>query len=197
MDTKNRMMDKAVDVKDNIKHAPTNAKYAIHKGKRDLVRNAQDFTKSVSDTKERKQEERANARSDKRAGLARKRLEMDRARQDKDKTEPNASMRNYKRDYEKRQQAVPPKRTNVPQASTAKTDTSRPVTHTPAQTKAPTARNGTGSSTGQDKIKPSPVSKNPQMRPSAPATTSQKEQGKTTTQTTRTTATTKGKGHKS
>ena len=197
MDTKNRMMDKAVDVKDNIKHTPTNAKYAIHKGKRDLVRNAQDFTKSVSDTKERKQEERANARSDKRAGLARKRLEMDRARQDKDKTEPNASMRNYKRDYEKRQQAVPPKRTNVPQASTAKTDTSRPVTHTPAQTKAPTARNGTGSSTGQDKIKPLPVSKNPQMRPSAPATTSQKEQSKTTTQTARTTSTTKGKGYKS
>jgi hypothetical protein len=199
MDTKNRMMDKAVDVKDNIKHAPTNAKYAIHKGKRDLVRNAQDFTRSVSDTKERKQEERANARSNKRAGLARKRLEMDRARQDKDKTEPNASMRNHKRDYEKRQQSVPPKRTNAPQASTtpsstAKTDTSRPIT-TPARTQE--ARSNTTSPTNkQVNAKPSPVSKNPQMRPSAPTTASQKEQSKTSKQATRTTSTTKGKGRK-
>jgi len=106
VDTKNRMVDKATDVKDNIKNAPINAKYAVHKGKHDLVRNINDFSQSVSDTREQKQQERSINRNQKRAGIAQKRLEMDRAKQEKDKTEPYASMQKRQRDYAKRQQPV-------------------------------------------------------------------------------------------
>ena len=106
MDTKNRIADKAIDLGDNIKNAPTNAKYAMHKGKRNLVQSMQDFSQSTADTREKKKQERATNRNNKRAGIAQKRLEMDRARKDKDTLEPRASMRKNQQAYANRQQAV-------------------------------------------------------------------------------------------
>ena len=81
-DTKNRVMDKASDVKDNIKNAPTNVKYAIHKSKRNLVSNTGDSTKSIADTKSRNQQERTANKNHQKANIAQKRLEMDRAKQE-------------------------------------------------------------------------------------------------------------------
>lgn len=105
-DTKNRIADKAVNVKGNIKDAPTNAKYAMYKGKRDLVQNVNDFSQSVSDTREKNQQERKVNQNQKRAGVAQKRLEMDRVRQEKNQTEPYASMQKRQRDYEERKAPV-------------------------------------------------------------------------------------------
>lgn len=96
LDTKNRMTDKALDLKDKVKDAPTNAKYALYKGKRDLVRNVNDFKQSTADTKHQNQQARRDNRNQNRASLAQKRLEMDRTRQAKEPPiEPNASMQKY------------------------------------------------------------------------------------------------------
>lgn len=138
MDTKNRMVDKATDLKEQVKDAPTNVKYAVHKGKRDLVRNVNDFTQSVSDTREQKQQERSTNRNQKRAGIAQKRLEMDKAKQEKGKTEPYASMPKRQSDYTERQQPVSRNESKIPTVSRPSTvkefgsGTTRP--NTPATT---------------------------------------------------------------
>lgn len=109
MDTKNRMADKAVHAKDNVKDTPSNVKYALHKGKRDLVRNANDFSSTLRETKSQNQQERKQNRQKRQTNLAQKRLEMDRAKQQREAVEPMASMTKYKRDYEERKRTVPVK----------------------------------------------------------------------------------------
>ncbi|EAD7632629.1 hypothetical protein GCV60_14205 [Listeria monocytogenes] len=106
MDTKNRLVDKAKDIKDQVKDTPTNAKYALHKGKRDLVQNASDFSQSITNTRKQKQEERSNTRNQKRATLAQKRLEMDRAKQN-NKTEPSYFTRQYQLERELNRRRTP------------------------------------------------------------------------------------------
>ena len=136
MDTKNRMVDKATDLKENIKDAPTNVKYALHKGKRDLVSNASDFSSAVSETRNQKQQEREENRQERKNNLARKRVEMDRAKQDRDTLEPRASMAKYRRESQERKQIIPkqPVTTNPHEQKTA------PVTSTLSETRT-TSRN--------------------------------------------------------
>lgn len=117
MDTKNRMADKAVHAKDNVKDAPANVKYALHKGKRDLVRNANDFSSTIRETKDQKQQEREQNRQRRQTNLAQKRLEMDRTKQQREAVEPMTSMAKYKRNHEERNRPVP---TKTPTTSTAR-----------------------------------------------------------------------------
>lgn len=124
LDTKHRAVDKAKELKEQVKDAPTNVKYALHKGKHDLVQNASVFSQSVSDTRKQRQEERTEHRNQKRANLAQKRLEMDKARQANDKTEPMYSMRKRQADHEERKapaqtKTVPPKATRPATAPTS------------------------------------------------------------------------------
>jgi hypothetical protein len=138
METKNRMVDKAGDMKDNIKNAPTNAKYAVHKGKRDLVRNVSEFSQSVADTRNQQQQERATKRNEKKATVAQRRQEMDKAKAEKSNLEPNASMQKRQRDYEERKQPVPRTApTPAPQASTPKETPERTATTTNQQHERP------------------------------------------------------------
>lgn len=102
-DTKNRVMDKAGDVKDNIKNTPTNVNYAIHKGKRKLVSNTDDFTKSIADTRSRNQQERTTNKNHQKANIAQKRLEMDRSKQEKNQTEPYTSTQKRQHEYTEHQ----------------------------------------------------------------------------------------------
>jgi Type IV secretory pathway, VirB6 components len=81
MDTKNKVVDKMQETKDNIKATPTHAKYAIHKGKHALTKNAKDFTGSITQTRESNQQQRKEQRTQNQNSLAKKRLEMDRQRQ--------------------------------------------------------------------------------------------------------------------
>jgi hypothetical protein len=81
LDTKNRAIDKAIDVKDTLKEAPTNAKYALYKGKRNLVSNASDFSTAMNETREQKQALRQQQRSQRQMTVAQRRLEMDKAKQ--------------------------------------------------------------------------------------------------------------------
>lgn len=133
LDTKNRMVDKAKDIKDQVKDTPTNVKYTVHKRKRNLIQNASDFSQSITDTRKQNQEERSQARNQKRTSLAQKRLEMDRVKQNKDKTEHMYSTRQYQREREaeKRKQPV---------STTVDTKQTRPTTVTPPKPKAESSR---------------------------------------------------------
>lgn len=135
METKNRMVDKAIDLKDNIKNAPTNLKYGVHKGKRDLVRNVSEFSQSVGDTRKQQQQERATRQNQKKSSVAQKRQEMDKAKAEKSNTEPYASMQKQKRDYEERKQSVP--RSTLTQTDTPKATVERPATSTSQQHERP------------------------------------------------------------
>ena len=138
METKNRMVDKASDMKDAIKNAPTNAKYAVHKGKRDLVRNVSEFSQSVADTRNQQQQERATKRNEKKATVAQRRQEMDKAKAEKSNLEPNASMQKRQRDYEERKQPVPRTApTPAPRTSTPKATPERTATTTNQQHERP------------------------------------------------------------
>ena len=175
LDTKNRMVDKAKEIKDQVKDTPTNVKYAVHKGKRDLVQNASDFTRSITDTKNQKQEERSQARNQKRANLAQKRLEMDRTKQDKDKTEPMYSTRQHQREREaeKRKQPV---------ATTVDTKQTRPATVTPPTAKAePYGRTLTVSRENQQTSQPPTIKAPPVKNQSAENRTIQQKESTTKT----------------
>lgn len=136
MEAKNRMVDKAGDMKDTIKSVPTNAKYAVHKGKRDLVRNVSEFSQSVADTRNQQQQERATKRNEKKATVAQRRQEMDKAKAEKSNLEPNASMQKRQRAYEERKQPVP-RTAPTPQASATKTTPERTGTATNQQYERP------------------------------------------------------------
>lgn len=147
MDTKNRMVDKAINAKDNIKDAPTNMKYALHKGKKDLVDSVHDFSYSVKNTKNQKQQEREQNRQRRQTNLAQKRLEMDRAKQQREAVEPMASVSRHKRDYEKRKQPVPAKppsvsdiheRNTIPVNEHSTNKAARPTVQHESQKKTPT-----------------------------------------------------------
>lgn len=77
LDTKNRTIDKASQLKDKVKDAPTNAKYAVYKGQRHLVKNAQDFTQTLKDTKENRKQERQAGQAIRRQTIAQKRQEIE------------------------------------------------------------------------------------------------------------------------
>lgn len=174
LDTKNRMVDKAKDIKDQVKDTPTNVKYAVHKGKRDLVKNASDFSKSITETRKQKQEERSQARNQKRASLAQKRLEMDRDKQDKDKTEPMYSTRQHQheREAEKRKQPV----------STVDMKQPRPATITPPKPKAePSGRTPTVSRENQQTKQPPTIKAPPVRNQSAENRTIRKKESTTKT----------------
>lgn len=81
LDTKNRALNKATELKDTIKDAPTNAKYALYKGQRELVRNAADFSSTLNDTRTQKQTEREQQRHQRQMTIAQRRLEMEKAKQ--------------------------------------------------------------------------------------------------------------------
>ncbi len=113
MDTKNRMMDKAGEVKDQIQATPTNMKYAVHQGKRQLVESGKDFGQAVTDTRQKQQQERTAKQQQRQQSLAQKRQEMDKERQQKQTASTEKS--------------VPPRQSTPPKE--------RPVTTTTTETR--------------------------------------------------------------
>lgn len=91
LDTKNRALDKATELKDNIKDAPTNAKYALYKGKRELVSQTTDFLTTLNDTRMQKQTEREQQRHQRQMTIVQWRLEMEKAKQAMRQSEPTAN----------------------------------------------------------------------------------------------------------
>ncbi|WP_228463664.1 amino acid transporter [Listeria seeligeri] len=90
LDTKNRGVDNAKQLKAKVKDSPTNAKYALYQGQRSLMKNTQDFTQAVKDTQNNKKVERQTGQHNRRQNIAQKRQEMKQRYQEKQtsKTSP-------------------------------------------------------------------------------------------------------------
>ncbi|MEQ7044610.1 CD3337/EF1877 family mobilome membrane protein [Enterococcus gallinarum] len=141
LETKNRALNKATELKDTIKDAPTNAKYALYKGKRELVRNAADFSSTLNDTRTQKQTEREQQRHQRQMSIAQRRLEMEKAKQPMRKSETQVNTRPkeqpinpaHKRPMTAKPLASSPssglKQDNVPNKPSKVTENLRPVTN--------------------------------------------------------------------
>ena len=90
-DTKNRVKDKAQQVKENIKDMPTQAGYAVHSVKENAKKNVSDFKRGVVQEKENRQAGRAEKLQQHRQNIAQKRMEMQKAQEAGGKTDGSAT----------------------------------------------------------------------------------------------------------
>lgn len=114
LDTKNRLVDKGKQAKEQIQATPTHMKYALHQGKENVVRNATDFKQSITDTKAQRKQQRVNQQKQKRENIAQKRLALDKAKEKRRKENPAPSIQNKQQNSNKRQQQRPMTRTQQP-----------------------------------------------------------------------------------
>lgn len=81
LDSKDRILDKAQSVKQQVKDMPINAQYAIHSGASRIQENVSDFKRSIVEEKTVRQKGRADRQSQRRQTIAEKRIELDKAGQ--------------------------------------------------------------------------------------------------------------------
>ncbi len=81
LDSKDRILDKAQSVKQQVKDMPTNAQYAIHSGANLIHENVSDFKRGIVEEKTVRQKGRADRQSQRRQTIAEKRMELDKAGQ--------------------------------------------------------------------------------------------------------------------
>ncbi|MBS5931193.1 MAG: YtxH domain-containing protein [Enterococcus durans] len=85
-DTKERMVDTAVSLKEQVKDLPTNARYAVYQGKSKVKENVRDLTSSISQTKTDKASGRKEQQEQRRKTIAKRRSEMEQVKQKKQPT---------------------------------------------------------------------------------------------------------------
>lgn len=83
--TKNRLVNKRKQAKQQIQATPTHVKYALHQGKENVTHNVTDFKQSMADTKAQRKQQRMNQQEQKRKNIAQKRLELDKAKEKDEK----------------------------------------------------------------------------------------------------------------
>ena len=114
LDTKNRLVDKGKQAKEQIQATPTHMKYALHQGKENVVRNATEFKEAITNTKAQRQQQRVNQQKQKRENIAQKRLVLDKAKEKRRKENPSPSIQNKQQNGNKHQQQRPMTRTQQP-----------------------------------------------------------------------------------
>ncbi|HAB9279639.1 hypothetical protein HQ697_11455 [Enterococcus faecium] len=107
LDTKNRLVDKGKQAKQQIQATPTHVKYAVHQGKENVTHNLTDFKQSMATTKAQRKQQRMNQQEQKRKNIAQKRLELDKAKEKRRKEKPAFPVQK-KQHVRKRQQAITP-----------------------------------------------------------------------------------------
>ncbi|MFD3260707.1 CD3337/EF1877 family mobilome membrane protein [Paenibacillus lentus] len=85
-DTKDRMVDTASGLKEQVKDLPTNARYAVYQGKSKVKENVRDLTSSISQTKANKASGRKEQQEQRRKIIAERRSEMEQVKQKKQPT---------------------------------------------------------------------------------------------------------------
>lgn len=80
-DTKDRMVDTAGNLKEQVKDLPTNARYAVYQGKSKVTDNVHDLTRSISQTKADKASGRKKQQEQRRKTIAERRSEMEQVKQ--------------------------------------------------------------------------------------------------------------------
>lgn len=92
MDTKDRIADKAGQIKGQVKDLPVNARYALYHGKKQvsdkIIKNVDGFKSGVAQTLEDKKQERLENRNKHQETIAKRRMELDRSRQQKTTKQP-------------------------------------------------------------------------------------------------------------
>ncbi|MGX8833074.1 CD3337/EF1877 family mobilome membrane protein [Amedibacillus sp. YH-ame6] len=83
VDTKNRIKDKATEVKDNIKDMPTQASYALHSAKEKVKENASDFQRGIVQEQTTRQTGRKEKQHQHRQSVADKRMALQKAQEAK------------------------------------------------------------------------------------------------------------------
>lgn len=78
-DTKDRMVDTASGLKEQVKDLPTNARYAVYQGKSKVKENVRDLTSSISQTKADRASGRKEQQEQRRKTIAKRRSEMNRS----------------------------------------------------------------------------------------------------------------------
>lgn len=85
-DTKERMVDTAGNLKEQVKDLPTNARYAVYQGKSKVKENVRDLTSSISQTKADKASGRKEQQEQRRKTISERRSEMEQVKQKKQPT---------------------------------------------------------------------------------------------------------------
>ena len=81
MDTKNRVKDKATEVKEAVKDMPTQAGYAVYSAKENAKKTVSDFKRGVTQEQETRQSGRTDKLNQRRQSVAQKRMEMQKAQE--------------------------------------------------------------------------------------------------------------------
>ena len=81
MDTKNRVKDKAKEVKEAVKDMPTQAGYAVYSAKENAKKPVSDFKRGVTQEQETRQSGRTDKLNQRRQSVAQKRMEMQKAQE--------------------------------------------------------------------------------------------------------------------
>ena len=82
-DTKDKILDSAGNLKEQVQELPTNARYALYQGKSKAKENVRDLTSSISQTRAEKSSGRKEQQEQRRKTVAERRSEMEQAKQQK------------------------------------------------------------------------------------------------------------------
>ena len=126
LDTKNKVKDKAMAVKENIKDMPTQTAYALHSVKEKAKENVSDFKRSIAQGQETRQSERADKLQQHRQNIADKRMELQKAQEAKQagKTTDGSATTGATRPHDRPVTATPASKTDTGKTQEVK----RPVT---------------------------------------------------------------------
>ena len=126
LDTKNKVKDKAMAVKENIKDMPTQTAYALHSVKEKAKENVSDFKRSIAQGQETRQSERADKLQQPRQNIADKRMELQKAQEAKQagRTTDGSATTGATRPHDRPVTATPASKTDTGKTQEVK----RPVT---------------------------------------------------------------------
>ncbi len=82
-DTKDKIVDSAGNLKEQVQELPTNARYTIYQGKSKAKENVRDLTSSISQTRAEKSSGRKEQQEQRRQTIAERRSEMEQTKQQK------------------------------------------------------------------------------------------------------------------
>ena len=136
MDTKNRVKDKAQQVKEAVKDMPTQAGYAVYSAKENAKKTVSDFKRGVTQEQETRQSGRTDKLNQRRQSVAGKRMEMQKAQEARHSEKKADGSATKAKDVSATRQHERPAVTPKPEAKTTPKaeDKKRPAVTTPITT---------------------------------------------------------------
>ena len=132
MDTKNRVKDKAQQVKEAVKDMPIQAGYAVYSATENAKKTVSDFKRGVTQEQETRQSGRSDKLNQRRQSVAQKRMEMQKAQEARhsEKQADGSATTGATRQHERPAVTPKPETKTVPKAE----DKKRPAVATPTTT---------------------------------------------------------------